>query len=281
MKKLLAIITLIMLVSASIFAQNSDFIPKTEKIDNTGEKLWIYSITMGPSFPLGDLKNMSTTGHNSGFAETGFFVDLSGDLPSLSAFGFTASLHLHNFTVDEVKTSQKLLNRLEKSYRDVTQAEIDTMDFSTDYWLWGALLAGTKWKYPIKKGMNIELRALTGLQLTRIPVHQLYFEDHENPTTLFHTTVVDDNAFSIPVVVGANVNFKLNPKFSIKLNVDYYWSQVKYEIEDITWDKVNREELASNRSEYKIKTTALNAGIGLVYYLDHEKKSGPPIIINP
>ncbi len=226
---------------------------------------WNVAISFGVSVPMGDFKSTSLTSNSAGMATNGFFVKMDGDYKPQNTIGLTTALLFNTNPVDEGQTGLKLENRINDNYRTLTEAESDELQFNSNYWLWGSALVGPRLSFPVKK-MRLSLKAMTGIHVSFLPVHEMIFDDADNDI-LFHTRVKESSKASLPLLAGIDFDYPVRENISFKFSASYYYAQVKYSLQDLTFNTQTQVIEQGTHEEFKIPLHALQLGVGFVYHL--------------
>ncbi|MCF6341367.1 MAG: outer membrane beta-barrel protein [Bacteroidales bacterium] len=207
-------------------------------------------LSIGPSFPLGDFSHAEIADSTSGWAKTGFAIQISYAYRIAHNFGITA-LGLYSGNKFNASKYKEELEILHPDYG----VSIETRR----NWSSGGMLLGPYLHFPLSDAISWDIRALFG------------FYGGYSPQFIIRATqkVTGEKAeyirqsgkdFSFGYSVGTGFTFELS-NYYILIFADYLGSPVQFD-NVIGWDWVGEPYTTSFKQE--ISYVSLTFGIGFV-----------------
>ncbi len=175
------------------------------------------SLSLGTSIPVGDFSK--TDGENifSGYAKTGETVKLSFNYKLTKIIGLEAMVYGQRNALN-IGEFEKQLG---ETYFFQDGRNYSNWEGEKKSWMTGSVLAGITGEYAIDhtNKISIKAKALAGLALVKSP--NLEAESKSgNAFAAFRGEYGSAKGFS--VLFGAGLNYKLNNRFSLFLNSEYF-----------------------------------------------------------
>lgn len=220
-------------------------------VANAQKKSFNLSINGGISSPAGSFSKADYYDGSSGFAKTGYQLNLSGVyqfskhwgagvLIGYSQYGFKNSLSLAEGYKEDSGTDSTTL------YKKGSNSNF-------------SVLVGPYYFIPVGKKVSISIRALGGYVNTHLAGFQVFYEDYlDNSMTQKQAS---GGAFGFQV--GAGVKYDVAKKVSLHFNVDYFSSKPNL---DIAYDNfvVNS---GRRLTSYNEAISGINATVGIGFKL--------------
>lgn len=175
------------------------------------------SISIGASIPVGDFSITDANNTFSGYAKIGETVKLSFGYKLTNIIGLEAMVYGQRNALN-TGASQK---ELDKTYFFQDARNYSNWEVVKKNWMIGSLLAGVTGDYTIdqRNKISIKAKALAGLALIKSP--DLKAESNSgNAYAAFRGEY--GSAKGMSVLLGAGLNFKLNHRFNLFLNSEYF-----------------------------------------------------------
>ncbi|MBI1781589.1 MAG: outer membrane beta-barrel protein [Sphingobacteriales bacterium] len=208
MKKLL-VLMMALLVSGAIMAQ---------KAEVKKEARHFLALRAGPSIPVGEFggstigqSNFIIADKGSGFAKTGFTIDVLYGYKIDKSFGISAALFYNNHGLK----NKAIKSEMEK-YLDVPAGTLSSM--SLNHWQWYGISAGPMLTEKLSGNVSLNFNVMGGVAYVNSPRIKVVdqFEIAEDWTTapLFRG--------------GANFQFRLNDQLHLMVGGDYMYMQPRF-----------------------------------------------------
>ena len=233
------------------------------------------SLTMSGAWPNGKFGSENINDPKAGLAKNGFTLDIETAYYLNRRFSFAAMLFFGTNQVNSGVVGQKLENRvlpLDPILEDIFINDRDNINFNVNYWLYGGLMAGPRYSFPISN-LFLDFKALAGFNVTYLPEQELFANILNNQnvlTQIFGTQSTGYSDITLSALAGTDLRIPVRKNFSLKLSVSYFYTEVKMTFEDLRIDNPgNNAQITSLKKESsKIPVSTLNTGIGLVYYFN-------------
>lgn len=191
-----------------------------------------FSVSFGPSMPLGDFKSTAVDNELAGNARTGLSAEISYHRSLKHNFGLEISGYGQRNTID-VKSLAMHLSGLGIGPvpNPITGESIyfDNWIFQDNKWTILGLMAGVNYTIPVRKEENklsVIPRVLIGINYSHIGES---FAESKKEFAYARYKMDKASAFSPSFVTGVSINYQLNPKWGIRFNLDYFaTTKVKY-----------------------------------------------------
>lgn len=218
---------------------------------NAQKKSFSLSVNGGVASPAGNFSKADYANESSGFAKTGYNLNLSGVyqlnkswgvgvLVGYSQFGFKNSLSLAQGYKEDSGTDSTTL--YSKGHNN---------NFS--------VLVGPYYFIPAGKKATVSLRALGGYVNTNLAGFQVFFEDYTDNALMQKES--SKGAFGFQL--GAGLKYDVAKKVSLNFNVDYFSSNPKI---DISYQNFNVNS-GRRLSNYNESISGVNATVGVGFNL--------------
>ncbi len=258
MNKFFSITILLCLSFSQIFSQN-----KTNEL----------SLSIGPSFPLGDYSNTSLNNEFSGFAKTGQTISINFSRRLKNNLGLEAMLYGQRNPINTSAFANELSKSIGSNW---------TVDEKS--WYATSLLLGISKELQVSSGKNkisIKPNVLAGVAYAQSPsikaeskMNDMYAKFTQSKT----------NGFGASILVGTIVSYQFSPVIGLSFHLEYFTTS------KISFDNVTSEFAATNgglvipglyeisnsrnppiysqnNSSQKNSINALNTKLGINFYL--------------
>jgi len=218
------------------------------------------SLSMGQVYPLGNFKSIDQSSKNSGYAQTGFTLNIDGDYHLHNRLAVSLRFNFGNSAIDQYEYSKRLMSELSGYV-----SETDTVQYDINYWQWASPMIGLKYNYPIViNKIYVEVGAFTGINFVQIPDQNLFFNDKENKRIIISQNVGNTD-ITLPLAVNAGFRFRINERVQLKLTAEYFNTNANidhvsyYQLENTT------QQVEIKKDEFDVTIQTLNVSAGLVY----------------
>jgi hypothetical protein len=218
------------------------------------------SLTMGQVYPLGTFSSTNHFSNTSGYAQTGFTLNIDGDYHLNNRLDASLRFHFGNSPIDQVEFSKRLSNEL-AGYVSGT----DTVQYAISYWQWASPMVGLKYNYPIIiNKVYVEVGAFTGISIIQLPDQNLIFNDKVNKQFIVSQTI-DNTNISLPFAINGGFRFRINQQVQLKINAEYFRTKANYEHVSYYQLENTTEQVEIKKSEFDVTIQTLDITAGLVY----------------
>lgn len=212
------------------------------------DKKGYISLSLGPSFPIGDFSSKDIDNGKAGFAATGGLLEISFAYKlGEGNFGITALLRDQVNLFDNQSFVNEFTSKFPTTYWTV----------EGDGWGMGAFLFGGYGSFPFAKKASFDTRLMLGVSVATSPEITIT-ETEKGKTTWLNQSSASTSAFTY--LIGAGFKYEIGKRLCLLTNLDYLgakpeFSSVQYLSSDgsMEW----------NTFSQKIGTINLSAGIAL------------------
>ena len=235
------ILSIIILFSINITAQGI--------FSTVGGKVY-FGITAGPSFPVGSFGNDNPQNERSGYAKTGYMIELNGGIRLLNLF----EISIIGFRNSNGTDLSNLIGSLNNTNPGVN------LIGESDAWNIYGVLAGLGISYPLPAKFIVDIRVLGGYLNTSSPEITLSGADQGT------FVKVEGKTVSSPVYFGSgSVRFPISNMLYLNIGIQYIASSANFDNVKtiISIDgEVNESTTSFDRS---MDTWGIN--VGLKYFI--------------
>lgn len=207
----------------------------------------VFSLSFGPSIPLGEFGSKDIDNQYAGFAKTGLMVEFSYNQKLGKYFGITFINRSQSHFMDAQALSDAYAQLFPGLGNSVESA----------YWSNSTLMLGASSSIPITKTISFESRLMFGFATAKSPDMFVHFGNNVNKAWVHQNDVT---SFALTSLIGAGFKFDVTKSFSLLLNVDV--QGLKPEFRDVV--ATNSDGLYM-KDTYSQKMNTLNIGFGLGY----------------
>lgn len=235
------ILSTVITFSSSIIAQGI--------LSTVGGKVYL-GISAGPSFPLSSFGDDNPQSESSGYAKTGYMIELNGGIRLLNLFEISVTGFRNSNSTD----FKNLVNSINVSNPEANLAG------ESDSWEIYGFLGGIGISFPLPEKFIADIRVLGGYQNTKSPEISLTGENQDTYVKIEGKTV------SSPVYFGsASVRFPLSNALYLNFGFQYIASSAKFE-------NVNRKisingEVSESNISFNRSLDAWGINVGLKYFI--------------
>ncbi|QZE12726.1 outer membrane beta-barrel protein [Halosquirtibacter laminarini] len=239
------------ITSFSTYAQSSD---------------WNFGLSMGSSIPIGNYNSSDISQDKSGYAETGFFLDVSAFYEVNSSFSWVGKLRFNSNPIDNRSVYERAVAQ---SYPPMgLDLEDSETTFNMNDWLSGALLGGAQYRWNIYD-TYFDVYAMIGLQIWFLPDYEMSNPNVPGkPGMTYVESSEKDQTVGFASLLGVAYNVPLKNNVMLRINCDWSGSNVQssysqnYVPNEIT---PASPVVQVGEQEYSAFNSSVNVGIGLVY----------------
>jgi hypothetical protein len=207
-------------------------------------------VSAGVSFPVGSSYNSTDkTDEKSGYAGTGFLVQVNGDWPGKSGFGIGLQYDYQR-------------NPILSSAQDIVREGNDTTPIGSGAWSNHYLMIGPVYLKQVHK-LQIYSKVSVGLILSFSPVFR-----YIDPVT---QQTANDMAFGFGYGLNVGLGYSVSDRISLRMDVSYLGGGPKiskeYKPQVIGWDTTTNTNLLSPLTEISIRkvVSTMNLSAGAVF----------------
>jgi len=232
------------------------------------------SLTMSGAWPMGKFGSEDINDPKAGFADNGFMLDIETAYYLNHRFSFAGMIFFGTNQVNSGVVGQKLEARVNAidGIPENAFSDPNNIIFNVNYWLYGGLMAGPRYSLPISN-LFLDFKALAGFNVTYLPEQNFFAEirnDQDVLTEKFGTQSTGYSEITFSALAGTDLRIPVRENISLKLSVNYFYSEVKMTFEDLHIDNpgINAQIISLKKETSMIPVSTLNTGIGLVYYFN-------------
>jgi len=212
----------------------------------------IYGVfTTGPAFTLGELGMKEVQKENSGFANTGFNVNMEVHIDMTKYIGLSMLTKQGTYAVDTRAYKEKLI------YRNPTS------DFSvqSDDWIIGGAFLGLYCNFFTNDSAKTKLmlKGYIGLMNGNTPYY-LIKEKKADGTYLWTEQSMGSTEGNFAYVLAADFRYKIKPRLEIIISLDYLYTDQSFN--HVPFTRSNGE---SGTVNIDMKYNSINSLIGIAY----------------
>jgi hypothetical protein len=218
------------------------------------------SLSMGKVFPIGKFSNSDITSKQSGYAQSGFTLNIDGDYFLHNRIAVSLRFNFGNAPINQSEFRKYLNNELSDYIK-----ETDTVQYNINYWQWASPMIGLKYNYPIViNKFYFEAGLFSGISLVQIPDQNLYFNDTKNKRIVVSQNVGKTD-ITFPLAINTGLRYRINPRMQFKLNAEFFTA--KTSIEHVSYFQVEKSTAQNEIEKYSfnVPIQTLNLSAGLVY----------------
>lgn len=204
------------------------------------------NVQLGFSLPDGDFASKNIDKEEAGFALSGVNFDVSySRLIEEKEFGYSFTLRAQTNPID-VKTIAEIFSDT-FPLNDIT---VEGEEFEI-----GSFLVGGFYSMDLNEKTFLNLQFKLGFSNSKSPTLDVLIEDNEN---YFWSKQESADATSFAYLVGARLNYSLNPKLYLLSTIDYFVTKPEFSNVEIT----SSDGLLS-KVTFEQPITAFNIGFGI------------------
>lgn len=208
-------------------------------------------ITGGFTSASGNFAATDYSSNKSGYASSGFNLGITGTYMLNKHWGITALASYHKY-------ASASLQSLAAGYKEDFAIDSSTV-YSVGSTYTMNVMVGPYYTIPVSEQFSVDLRGLAGLTNAHLAGNRVDVED--NAASSFEQKAATAN--TIGYQLGAAAKYKINKRFGVSLNLDYYYSRPDFKV-----DNVNRRNNAGRLvTKYNEPIAGINANVSFVYAL--------------
>ncbi len=175
------------------------------------------SISIGTSVPVGDFSKTDPNNTSAGYAKTGETLTLSFGYKLTKTIGLEAAVYGQRNALNTGEYEKQL----GETYFFRDERNYSNWEVEKKRWMTGSVLAGVTGEYAIDQTnkISIKAKALAGFALVKSP--DLKAESKSADAYAVFSGEYG-SAKGISVLLGVGIQYKLNNRFSLFLNSDYF-----------------------------------------------------------
>ena len=231
MKKELNFLFVLMFLATKSFSQNKGYV----------------SISMGPSFPIGNFASKNVNNNFAGWASTGIVLDINIAYKLGRNFGLFGSLRGQTNNFDNAAFATELANQTGYDW-----------SVSSKPWSIGGLMFGGYGSFPVSKKVSFDTKSLIGILRIATPEINSTLSGSGGSVWVKQNSV---NSISFTYLLGSGFKFDITEKICLMTHLDYLVSKPEFRnVEIITSD--GGAPLKSTFTQ-NIQTINFFVGVGL------------------
>lgn len=208
------------------------------------------NVQLGFSLPDGDYASKSIEKEEAGFALSGVNFDISySRLIEEKEFGYSFTLRAQTNPID-VKTITEIFSDT-FPFNDIT---VESEKFEI-----GSFLVGGFYSMGLNEKTFLNLQLKMGFSNSKSPSLYALIEDYEHS---FWSKQESADAISFAYLVGARLNYSLNPKLYLLSTIDYFGTKPEFSNVEVT-----SSDGSLNKTTFEQPITAFNLGVGVGFKL--------------
>ena len=221
-----------------------------------------FSLSIGPSFPIGDYASKDVSSPSSGIAKTGQVINFSYERVLGKQLGIAATLHGQRNPID-VETFEKFLANTGFSNWKIDKAA----------WVSGSVLFGLYGQFPVKASTNIAFttRGMLGVVYAKSPELNGTSTSSTSSALIEQTSV---SAFGLSYLLNTGIKYSLNKKISLLGEVEFFGTpELKFKDVKATFRSATfapggfpisvQEQTSTTDGKQTISSINLNFGIAI------------------
>lgn len=206
------------------------------------------SVNAGIGSPSGNFAKGDYADATSGFAKSGFHINLSGTHYLNKNWGV-------NLVVGFTQYGSKGLQSLVDGYKEDSGTDSTTLNTTNENSSLN-ILVGPVYQIPVSSNFSVRLRALAGYTNTTLAGFKVYYEDYLDNTVMEQKK---SSGGGFAFAAGAGVNYKVSKNISILANADYFSSKPTIDIAYVNYNVNSGRKIDS----YKQSISGINATVGI------------------
>ena len=206
------------------------------------------SINAGIGIPSCNFSKGDYADETSGFAKTGFHINLSGTHHFNKNWGV-------NVLVGYTQFGSTGLQSLADGYKEDSGTDSTTLNTTGNNSSF-TVLVGPVYNIPVSDKFSVQLRALGGYTSTTLAGFKVYYEDYLD-NTVMEQNKATGGAFGFQL--GAGIKYKASDKIYILANGDYFNSKPSM---DITYENYNVNS-GRKLTTYNETVSGINITLGI------------------
>ncbi|MCW8811789.1 MAG: hypothetical protein OQJ93_01500 [Ignavibacteriaceae bacterium] len=237
----ICILLTFMLLSYNVLAQGI--------LSTVGGKLYV-GISAGPSFPLSSYADDNPQDERSGYAKTGYMIELNGGIRLLNLFEISVT----GFRNSNGTNLANLVNSVNASYPG------NNFTGESGSWEIYGILGGIGVSFPLPQKFIADIRVLGGYQNSSSPEISL---TSNNPNTYFK---IEGKTVSSPVYFGAaSIRHPVANSLYLSLGFQYIGSSAKFE--NVRTTTSTDGEVSESTISFDRSLDAWGLNVGLKYFI--------------
>ena len=219
-------------------------------------------ISMGPTIPQSEFKQTTTNSNNSGYATSGFSLNVDADYYLNDFFAVTARFNYANAGINKNAIIETLDARMaDYIIEDQTRYDIGA-------WNWNTLGVGFKANIPlVRNRFSAVAGFFPGLSIPFVPGMDMKIDDEENNLEYVSQSIKETNV-SFSWMTDLSFQFQINSQMQLLLRGSYYQSNIEFNHISYTRKKnLNEIDQLLDDKLFQIPIKTISTTIGFIYYL--------------
>lgn len=236
MKKLLMMV-IVLLASGALLAQGS-------KVG--GDSKFFLALHGGPSFPVGDFsKKDMAANENSGYAKTGYTINLTGAYQVQKNFGFAADFFYNRYKANKVISTFDVIDEVVDGESGLTSIEVP---LTLNHWQHYGVAAGPMLTFNVVKNVDADVRIMGGVA------------NANSPKIIYDNVVMAKEDWAIAPVFKSGIDLRIGTggNLFVLLNADYLYLKPHFKY---TYTNENEQEV-TEKVKQRMEAINVTAGIG-------------------
>lgn len=219
-------------------------------------------ISMGPTIPQTEFKQTTANSNNSGYATSGFSLNIDGDYYLNDYFAVTARFNYANAGINK----NALIETLDARMADYLIEDQTRYDIGA--WNWNTLGVGFKANISlIHNRFSAVAGFFPGLSIPFVPGMDMKINDEENNLEYVSQSIKKNN-ISFAWMTDFSLHFRINSQMQLLLRSSYYQSNIEFNHISYTRKKnMNEIDQLLDDKLFQIPIKTISTTIGFIYYL--------------
>lgn len=226
---------------------------------------WRISASAGIAIPIGSFANSDPESNNSGFANSGFMFNLSGQRLINSRVSLIGSYIYSTNSLDNSSFKQMLSNRLPEGIEDLAiDFDNSTANVTHNNWTTNSFMVGAGYKV-LRRENDLTLFGKVGAAYIYPPSHTFTIDDVDG-LYQYRDMGTDHGFFTYAAEAEGMYEFKIK-NINMIARLSYYFNKFDYDYTQDVSRTLANEEGTSNLVEASdsITTQLIKIGIGITF----------------
>jgi hypothetical protein len=219
-------------------------------------------ISMGPTIPQAEFKKTLANSNNSGYAISGFSLNVDADYYLSDFLAVTARFNYANAGINKNALIENLDARMANYLiEDKTRYDIGA-------WNWNTLGVGFKANIPlVRNRFSAVAGFFPGLSIPYVPGMDMKINDEDNNMEYVSQSIKETH-ISFAWMTDLSFHFQINSQMQLLLRSSYYQSNIEFNHISYTRKKnLNEIDQLLDDKLFQIPIKTISTTIGFIYYL--------------
>lgn len=235
----------IIVTAIALCAITTSFAQKKAAVKSSSTEI---SINAGVGSPSGNFAKGDYANEKSGFAKSGFHINLSG------TYFFNKNWGL-NLVLGFTQYGSKGLQSLVDGYKEDSGTDSTTLNTTNKNSSFNVLV-GPVYQIPVSSKFSVRLRALLGYSNTTLAGFKVYYEDYLDNTVMEQKK---SSGGGFAFAAGAGVTYKVSKNICLLANADYFSSKPNIDIAYVNYNVNSGRKI----NTYNENISGINATVGI------------------